>query len=110
MSDRKPSENEEDYFRRIEREKLEKRRRDAADAKLSAERSRCVNRCPKDGAELQEITYQGVVLDRCPECKGVWLDQGEFRTIVERESKAGGGFVSDMVRSVFGGKKEQSPL
>jgi len=107
---RKPSENEEDYFHRLERDKLEKRRQQAAAAREQAERAQCLNKCPKDGHDLEELTYQGVVLDRCPVCKGVWLDDGEFRTIVEREAKAGGGFMSDMVRSILGGKKEAKPL
>jgi len=107
---RKPSEAEEDYFHRLEREKLEKRRQAAAAARQHAERQQCLNRCPKDGAELEPLTYQGVVVDRCPECKGTWLDDGEFRLILEREQKAGGGFVSDMVRGILGGKKEKPPL
>lgn len=107
---RKPSEAEEDYFHRLEREKLEKRRQQAAAAKHNAERQACLNKCPKDGATLEPLTYQGVVVDRCPECKGTWLDDGEFRLILEREQKAGGGFVSDMIRGILGGKKEVKPL
>jgi hypothetical protein len=103
-------EGEEGYFRRLEAEKLEKRRQQAAAAKEHAERQQCLNKCPKDGATLEALTYQGVVVDRCPECKGTWLDDGEFRLILEREQKAGGGFVSDMVRGILGAKKEPKPL
>ena len=107
---RKPFESEEAYFRRLEAEKLAKRRDQAAAAKVKAERDQCLNKCPKDGAMLEPITYQGVVVDRCPECRGTWLDDGEFRLILEREQKAGGGFLSDMITSVLGGKKEKRPL
>jgi uncharacterized protein len=110
MSPHKPSENEEDYFRRLETEKLEKRRQHAAASKTSAERARCLNKCPKCGVELLPITYQGVVVDKCPECRGTWLDHGELRLILEREQKHGGGFLSDVVRTIIGGKKEESPL
>ena len=111
MDKRKPSENEEDYFRRLEAEKLARRREQAAAAKLKAEREQCLNRCPKDGATLEPLTYQGVVVDRCPECRGTWLDDGEFRLILEREQKAGGGFLSDLVTGIIGGKKRgERPL
>ena len=35
-------------------------------------------RCPNDGARLVEIVRSGVLLDACPECRGVWLDRGEL--------------------------------
>jgi len=107
---RSPRDLEEDYFHRLEREKLEKRRQQAVAAKVRAERETHLNKCPKDGADLEPLTYQGVVVDRCPECKGTWFDDGEFRLILEREQKAGGGFVSDMIRGIVGGKKEKRPL
>jgi len=31
---------------------------------------------------------QGVEIDYCPECRGVWLDRGELDKIVERLSSA----------------------
>ena len=110
MSPHKPSENEEGFFRRLEAEKLEKRRQHAAAYKAKSEREHCLNKCPKCGVDLAPLAYQGVVVDKCPECHGTWLDDGEFRLILEREHKAGGGFVSDMVRSIIGGKKEKPPL
>jgi len=107
---RKPSESEEEYFHRLEAEKLAKRREQAAAAKAKTERDQCLNKCPKDGATLEPVTYQGVVVDRCPECRGTWLDDGEFRLILEREQKSGGGFLGGMISSMMGGKKEKPPL
>ena len=37
--------------------------------------------CPKCGMKLIEIDYQGVKIDECSECKGVWLDAGELETV-----------------------------
>ena len=31
---------------------------------------------------------QGVEIDYCPECRGVWLDRGELDKIIERLSSA----------------------
>jgi uncharacterized protein len=38
--------------------------------------------CPIDNAQLMEINKSGVMIDVCPECKGVWLDRGELEKIV----------------------------
>jgi uncharacterized protein len=53
-------------------------------------------RCPTDGASLVEIDRSGVMIDVCPECKGVWLDRGELEKIVRvtRELEAEFGGVS----------------
>jgi Zn-finger nucleic acid-binding protein len=40
--------------------------------------------CPVDGARLEMSERQGVEIDYCPTCRGVWLDRGELDKIVER--------------------------
>jgi Zn-finger nucleic acid-binding protein len=40
--------------------------------------------CPVDGAVLEMSERQGVEIDYCPTCRGVWLDRGELDKIVER--------------------------
>jgi Zn-finger nucleic acid-binding protein len=32
---------------------------------------------------------QGIEIDYCPECRGVWLDRGELEKIIERSSSSG---------------------
>jgi Zn-finger nucleic acid-binding protein len=44
--------------------------------------------CPVDGTELKMGDRQGVEIDYCPQCRGVWLDRGELDKIVERLSAA----------------------
>lgn len=34
--------------------------------------------CPLDGTQLQMTDRQGVEIDYCPKCRGVWLDRGEL--------------------------------
>ncbi|WP_010141818.1 TFIIB-type zinc ribbon-containing protein [Oceanicola sp. S124] len=41
-------------------------------------------RCPVDGTELLMTDRQGVEIDYCPTCRGVWLDRGELDKIIER--------------------------
>lgn len=48
--------------------------------------------CPVDGAVLDMSERQGVEIDYCPTCRGVWLDRGELDKILERvEATAPGG-------------------
>ena len=34
--------------------------------------------CPIDGAEMRKEIVLSLILDRCPTCRGVWLDAGEL--------------------------------
>lgn len=44
--------------------------------------------CPVDGATLVMSDRQGVEIDYCPTCRGVWLDRGELDKIIERSAPA----------------------
>jgi Zn-finger nucleic acid-binding protein len=41
-------------------------------------------KCPADGATLVMSERQGVEIDYCPDCRGVWLDRGELDKIIDR--------------------------
>ena len=41
-------------------------------------------RCPVDGETLVMTDRNGVEIDYCPKCRGVWLDRGELDKIIER--------------------------
>lgn len=42
-------------------------------------------KCPVcSGVDLKIAERQGVEIDYCPECRGVWLDRGELDKIIER--------------------------
>jgi Zn-finger nucleic acid-binding protein len=40
--------------------------------------------CPIDGSQLVMSERQGIEIDYCPTCRGVWLDRGELDKIIER--------------------------
>jgi uncharacterized protein len=42
--------------------------------------------CPKCNVALSMSDRQGVEIDFCPQCRGVWLDRGELDKIIERAS------------------------
>jgi Zn-finger nucleic acid-binding protein len=43
-------------------------------------------KCPTCQIELKMTERQGVEIDYCPQCRGVWLDRGELDKILERTS------------------------
>ena len=49
-------------------------------------------KCPKCGMDLNEIDYQGVKIDKCFGCEGVWLDGGELEALTNLKKKAMDGF------------------
>ena len=44
--------------------------------------------CPIDGTSLVPNERQGIEIDYCPTCRGVWLDRGELDKIIERSAQA----------------------
>jgi Zn-finger nucleic acid-binding protein len=38
---------------------------------------------------------QGVEIDYCPECRGVWLDRGELDKLIERSERSSRGSRDD---------------
>ena len=45
-------------------------------------------KCPNDQSTLVMSDRQGIEIDYCPECRGVWLDRGELDKIIDRASTA----------------------
>lgn len=41
-------------------------------------------KCPIDDSELQMTERQGVEIDYCTKCRGIWLDRGELDKIIDR--------------------------
>ncbi len=41
-------------------------------------------KCPVCSVDLTMSERQGVEIDYCPKCRGVWLDRGELDKIIER--------------------------
>ena len=44
-------------------------------------------KCPQDETTLAISDRQGIEIDYCPTCRGVWLDRGELDKLIERESR-----------------------
>ncbi len=42
--------------------------------------------CPVCHVALQMTSRQGVEIDFCPQCRGIWLDRGELDKILDKEA------------------------
>lgn len=63
-------------------------------------------KCPIDGTDLQMMERQGVEIDYCPKCRGVWLDRGELDKIIDRSmSMPAAGYEDDDYREGHHSKK-----
>jgi uncharacterized protein len=45
--------------------------------------------CPVCNISLNLAERQGVEIDYCPQCRGIWLDRGELDKIIEKSSSPG---------------------
>jgi Zn-finger nucleic acid-binding protein len=43
--------------------------------------------CPVDGTELRITDREGIEIDYCPQCRGIWLDRGELDKVLERSAR-----------------------
>ena len=102
MSIRKPTESEDEYFARQEFERRKKQAEERAAAMAVEERAKLAQlprmRCPRDGAELVEVPFRQVRIDKCVSCAGLWLDAGELDQVIGK-----GEFLSGLL-GVFGKK------
>lgn len=44
-------------------------------------------KCPKCNTTLMMSERQGIEIDYCPDCRGIWLDRGELDKIIERSTQ-----------------------
>ena len=44
-------------------------------------------RCPKCHGDLVVYERQGIVVDQCRDCRGVWLDRGELEHLIDLEAE-----------------------
>lgn len=89
--------HEDSYFAERDKELMEKHKKEAEKKKLEERRKLHYMKCPKCGGDLQEIEFKDIMIDRCNECSGVWLDKGELETLLRKEAT----FVKSLFKSFF---------
>ncbi len=80
-TDDHPRRNEDEYFLRQNAELVTRLRARLDEERQRQERRAHFMKCPRCGADLQERDVGSVKADVCPECHGLWLDQGEIDLI-----------------------------
>ncbi|MBK7828269.1 zf-TFIIB domain-containing protein [Nannocystis sp.] len=82
---RRPNETEQEYQARLTMERqrsvAQERNSHVADADRERQKQLHWMRCPKCGAELSEVQFRDVKLDKCFACAGVFLDDGELEQL-----------------------------
>ena len=91
---------EEEHFKNREMEWLRTRRAelDKSRAERAARGRKIAHwmKCPKCGSDLNEVSLEGVMVDRCVGCEGVFLDRGELEILLR--ANQGGG----LLKKLFG--------
>ena len=96
--DEKPSRNEDEYFAKVNAELIKAQRAKLDAERLERERASHKRKCPNCGADLKEQDHHGVKIDVCPDCRGVWLDQGELELLEKYNDGGVSSFVSRLIR------------
>ena len=65
--------------------------------------------CPRDdGIMLVAVDRNGVTVDACPRCRGIWLDRGELDKLIELEARASEDFLAEIQGSSERSERESS--
>ena len=58
--------------------------------------------CPVEGSAMQKKIIHNVIVDKCPACKGLWLDEGELILLQNAmRDKGGGDFASGFIAGMI---------
>jgi hypothetical protein len=87
LKDEKPSRNEDEYFAKLDADLMKERRARLDEERRTQERFSHHNKCPKCGCDLEENEHNGIKIDQCAECSGIWLDKGELELIEEMDRR-----------------------
>lgn len=80
---------EEEYFKRRDRESLNRLRDSLREAAKARGEDAPTLDCPRCDGRLREMVFDDVRIDRCDKCEGVWLDTGELEQIIREENTSG---------------------
>ena len=101
----KPSRNEDEYFAKRDAELLRQQRTVAQSAAADAERRSHHMKCPKCGYDLITGEWNGIQIDQCTQCHGIWFDAGEAESLLKHDDKNVLGRVLGAVLRGVSGKR-----
>ena len=97
-SESKPSRNEDEYFLKLDAERIKEMRERLNDERASAERKSHYMKCPKCGSDLRETDFHHVKVDICAACGGLWLDAGEIDMLGHVRDDQSGSFLNNLFK------------
>ncbi len=84
---------EERYFHEKEAEQLKQVRAklDATRKQRAADQAKETHwmKCPKCGADMTEIELEGIMVDKCGGCQGMFFDRGELELMLVNKKALG---------------------
>jgi hypothetical protein len=90
MTPPKPSHEEEEYFARQEiltkRALAEKIREESEKEELENMKKLHWMHCAKCGFQMHPVVFKGITIEKCPNCNGIFLDEGELEQLAGKES------------------------
>lgn len=93
----KPSKNEDEYFAKLDVDKARRLSRQVSDRYRKEEKDKMRHihemHCSKCGMDLQSITFQGFIIDKCFDCGAVVLEADQFEKLAGSEE----GFLTALV-------------
>src|SRR5438105_7863822 len=75
--------NEDEYFARRDADLLRQQRAAAQQAAADGERKKHYMKCPKCGYDLITHDWDGIQIDQCTHCHGVWFDAREAEALMK---------------------------
>ena len=85
----KSPEHVEAYFKEQEIQLIKELQRKRESEKFSREKEERKTlhymHCPKCGADMEAVMMEEIEVDKCPECMGVYFDNGELEQLFETE-------------------------
>jgi uncharacterized protein with PIN domain len=85
---------EEEYFHRKNQEAIEKLREKMKVAEEAKAAGTSSMRCPRCDGALKESKFEGVSIDTCEKCGGIWLDSGELEQLLKKDK---GGWLGELL-------------
>jgi len=88
--------SEDSYFAKLEFERKQKKMEEDQKNLKEREREELKKthwmRCPKCGMEMVELQFEGIQIDKCSHCLGIFLDDGELDQLLEAKPGLMGRF------------------
>jgi hypothetical protein len=76
------------FFAKRDRAAIEKMQAGKQGIEEAALRDAARDRCPRDGQPLVRRSIEGVHVESCVVCHGIWLAKGELESLSRRESES----------------------